>query len=58
MWPFGAKLALDIGLIIAGTGIAKMGKDKMMDDIYEMRDQMTEPEENIFEVNDFETYEF
>lgn len=58
MWPFGAKLALDIGLIIAGTGIAKMGKDKMMDDIYEMRDQMTEPEENIFEVNDFEINEF
>lgn len=57
MGPF-MKILADLGLIVAGTGLAKMGKDRMMDDIYEMRDQMTEPEENIFEVNDFEIHEF
>ena len=29
-----------------------------MADIYELKEQVVPPEENIFEVNDFETYEF
>ena len=57
MGPF-MKILADLGLIIAGTGLAKMGKDRMMDDIYEMKEQAIQPEENIFEVNDFEIDEF
>ena len=57
MGPF-MKILADLGLIIAGTGLAKMGKDRMMDDIYEMKEQAIQPEENIFEVNDFEVHEF
>lgn len=57
MGPF-MKILADLGLIIAGTGLAKMGKDRMMDDIYEMKEQAIQPEENIFEVNDFEIHEF
>lgn len=57
MGPF-MKILADLGLIVAGTGLAKMGKDRMMDDIYEMKEQAIQPEENIFEVNDFEVHEF
>jgi len=57
MGPF-MKILADLGLIVAGTGLAKMGKDRMMDDIYEMKEQAIQPEENIFEVNDFEIHEF
>lgn len=57
MGPF-MKILADLGLIVAGTGLAKMGKDRMMDDIYEMKEQAIQPEENIFEVNDFEINEF
>lgn len=57
MGPF-MKILADLGLIVAGTGLAKMGKDRMMDDIYEMKEQAIQPEENIFEVNDFEIDEF
>ena len=57
MGPF-MKILADLGLIVAGTGLAKMGKDRMMDDIYEMKEQAIPPEENIFEVNDFEIHEF
>lgn len=58
MGPLGWKFIADLGLIVAGTGLAKIGKDRVMDDIYELKEQAVPPEENIFEVNDFEVHEF
>lgn len=58
MGPLGWKFLADLGLIVAGTGLVKIGKDRVMDDIYELKEQVIPTEENIFEVNEFETYEF
>lgn len=57
--PLGAKLACDAALIIAGTGMLAIGKNRLRDDISEIGNQMMEPtEDNIYEVEDFETTEF
>lgn len=58
--PLGAKLACDAALIIAGTGLLKIGKDRFMDDISEIGNQMMGPneEDNVYEVEDFEVTEF
>lgn len=60
MWPFGVKVAFDLGLIVAGTGLLTKGKDRLMDDVNELKEQIFYPEQdiNVYEVNDFETVDF
>jgi len=56
--PLGAKLACDAALIIAGTGMLKIGKDRLMNDISEIGNQMMGPnEDNVYEVEDFDVTE-
>lgn len=57
--PFGTKLLLDLGIAIAGTGLLKIGKDRLMDDVEIAKDYILGPEEtNVYEVNDFEIVDF
>ena len=57
--PLGAKLACDAALIIAGTGMLKIGKDRLRDDISEIGNQTMGPnEDNVYEVEDFEVTDF
>lgn len=57
--PIGTKIIFDLGLIVAGTGLLKIGKDRMLDDVEVIKDCILGPEEtNVYEVNDFEIVDF
>jgi len=60
--PIGGELLKDLLLIVAGTGLLKIGKDKAAKDIGTLIDQTFCQEEveevNPFEVNDFEVIDF